>query len=1060
MKKILLFSLILVLAFAFVACGDDASDDITTNDVDNSTAPVCEHDWMNADCDTPKTCRKCKATEGTPLPHAWVDADCLTPKTCSVCGITEGNHLGHSTDAEGDRAATCTEKAYCSRCEKEYGEPLGHSTTAEGDRAATCTDKAYCSVCQSEYGEPLGHSTTAEGDRAATCTDKAYCSVCQSEYGEALGHSTTAEGDRAATCTEKAYCSVCQSEYGEALGHSTDAEGDRAATCVSKAYCSRCECEYGEIDPNAHDMVIDAAVDPTCTEDGKTEGSHCSRCDAATTAQTVVPALGHSTDKEGDRAATCVSKAYCSRCECEYGEIDPNAHDMVIDEAVDPTCTEDGKTEGSHCSRCDAATTAQEVIPALGHSTDKEGDRAATCVSKAYCSVCECEYGEIDPDAHELLEATCLLPVRCKNCEYAEGKALGHDFTGELHKDDAGHWNVCANGCGATNKTEHTYGDWEITKDPTADEPGNKTKSCICGHSVTVDILAPSTEASPEVTTPEVTGSDFTLATNNKAEYIIISKADAYDELAQTLATLLTQKTGITFTYKEVEPTTGNKIYVGFSPKSLMTDYNRLTYSGYVFRANGSNIHITGWTKTAIQSAITAFADLAAKTEYWTMGGADFSLITIKMPGSILKTYNPESYPNRDANLLGKHISNYVIVLPKNYSVNERFMAEALIDQIGKETGWKLEWIAENITNSNTYKIVCGETTTYATSATLYEGLAQGSYHIKSEGNLVYVAYDNYLVATDACKALCEMYKTEPGSALDKVGIPNYSQKLIQKKDSSYIRIMTTNIVAPGDSGGQEMELRYGITWKNRIQMQGEAIMLYLPDFVGFQELQQGKVNGVTAATHTEILKTIGDEYTMVYYDGLAKTSHWTPIAYRHTVWQVEDKAYGGVMDGDMHRWQWALFSKIDDPDTKYIVMNLHYPTSKNPAERELAGIAVNAEFKRIKELYPDVPVSITGDFNAEYATDLFNLTVDGTDLKTGYMATSDYGTGRATIDHVLIENDDVTVHNYRMINEGNLYMTSDHKPVFVDVSIGKILLPTPGPDISWGDGTDVTPTP
>jgi hypothetical protein len=31
--------------------------------------------------------------------HTWVNADCDTPKTCSVCGATEGEALGHSFGA-------------------------------------------------------------------------------------------------------------------------------------------------------------------------------------------------------------------------------------------------------------------------------------------------------------------------------------------------------------------------------------------------------------------------------------------------------------------------------------------------------------------------------------------------------------------------------------------------------------------------------------------------------------------------------------------------------------------------------------------------------------------------------------------------------------------------------------------------------------------------------------------------------------------------------------------------------------------------------------------------
>ena len=45
-----------------------------------------------------------------------------------------------------------------------------------------------------------------------------------------------------------------------------------------------------------------------------------------------------------------------------------HVHNVVTDEAVEPTCTIEGKTEGSHCSVCNEVLKLQEIIPALGHN--------------------------------------------------------------------------------------------------------------------------------------------------------------------------------------------------------------------------------------------------------------------------------------------------------------------------------------------------------------------------------------------------------------------------------------------------------------------------------------------------------------------------------------------------------------------------------------------------------------------------------------------------------------------------------------------------------------------
>lgn len=83
----------------------------------------CEHEWIEATCEEPKTCEKCGETEGEALGHSWIEATCTDPKTCEECGTIEGEALGH---IEGSMKYTETDyveaikiyEAKCERCNK------------------------------------------------------------------------------------------------------------------------------------------------------------------------------------------------------------------------------------------------------------------------------------------------------------------------------------------------------------------------------------------------------------------------------------------------------------------------------------------------------------------------------------------------------------------------------------------------------------------------------------------------------------------------------------------------------------------------------------------------------------------------------------------------------------------------------------------------------------------------------------------------------------------------------------------------------------------------------
>ena len=98
--------------------------------------PDCEHVYDN-NCDA--ICNEC-GEERDAQAHQWRDATCTNPKTCKTCGTTEGEPLGH-TPAEDD--GDCTTPIKCVNCEQNA--KAGATGHHDADHDYTC-DNAGCQV--------------------------------------------------------------------------------------------------------------------------------------------------------------------------------------------------------------------------------------------------------------------------------------------------------------------------------------------------------------------------------------------------------------------------------------------------------------------------------------------------------------------------------------------------------------------------------------------------------------------------------------------------------------------------------------------------------------------------------------------------------------------------------------------------------------------------------------------------------------------------------------------------------------------------------------------------
>ena len=403
---------------------------------------------------------------------------------------------------------------------------LGHTAKTDKGTSPTCTedglsDGSHCEVCgvvlQEQTVIPAkGHTPSAEWSvvTTPTCTQGGskvkYCVDCgevvETAEESATGHKPVVDEAVPATCTtsgltEGTHCSVCgltltAPEVIDPLGHQwSKGMVVVAPTCtkpgVKEITCLRCEETKTEVILALdHEFSDEWTVDtePTCTTKGS-KSHHCIRCDEKSD-ETVIPATGHSFTKyTSNNDATCTEDgtktAKCDHCDVTntIPDVGTAGHKPIADPSVAPTCTQNGLTEGSHCSVCGEVLTAQEQIPALGHrfgdwTTTKPAKCTETGQKERVCSVC----GEKET------ETTPVLGHKWNN-DYTEDSPATCSHTGSKSI----HCSVCNAIQEGTEqvipKIPHEWDDGVITKQPTCTSKGTKTFTCLICDETKVELV-------------------------------------------------------------------------------------------------------------------------------------------------------------------------------------------------------------------------------------------------------------------------------------------------------------------------------------------------------------------------------------------------------------------------------------------------------------------------------------------------------------------------------------------------------------------------------------------
>ena len=459
-------------------------------------------------------------------------------KNAKKITLPAGTTFLDSTDLS--KGSRLTDAVVLYRNKDGWSQTCQHSyDTYQQVTAPTCAtkgaEKLTCSLCGFEDTRDIPIDATAHGDKlhevsatSATCIAEGtvahwHCDGCGNDYSDAAGtqklnsivdpvNPTSHNGKlrevaaTSATCIAEGtvahwHCDGCGNDY-------SDAAGTQKLNSI-----------VDPVNPAAHNGKLRevAAVPATCVTEGTVAHWHCDGCgnnysDAAGTQKLnsivdpVDPAAHNGKLREvAAVSATCVAEGtvahwHCDGCGNDYSDaagtqklnsivdpVNPTAHNGKLREvaAVPPTCVAEGTVAHWHCDGCgnnygDAAgkeKLSSTVVPvddeAHGDHIERVDAKEATHEKDGnilYYHCTQCDRYFLDKEATEEIEyADTVVP---------HGE---HVYADKWSVDTENHWKECT--CGS--KTElgaHIFGEWTVTKQPTATEKGERECVCtVCG---------------------------------------------------------------------------------------------------------------------------------------------------------------------------------------------------------------------------------------------------------------------------------------------------------------------------------------------------------------------------------------------------------------------------------------------------------------------------------------------------------------------------------------------------------------------------------------------------
>lgn len=339
-------------------------------------------------------------------------------------------------------------------------------------KAAAETTTVRCKNCGSvETREILGYR------KYDSNSHRFYVAECQNCHndGNVTYLKVHSGGTETPTCTTGKTCEKCGAEYG-VLGHGWGAwTPNYDGTNTHTRRCTRSNCDAKETAPCSGGYAACDSLGMCETCGGSYYGGHAwGKWSSAGNGTHIRSCMNYCSEVDTASCfggtATCTAKAVCEACGGEYGEKDPNNHDLVQHAAKAPTCTEIGWDTYDRCIRC--GYTTRKELPALNHDLVRHVAQAPTCTEKGW--------------AYD----TCS---RCDHTTYTEQPALNHDYqavTVDPTCEADGYTIFTCSRCkdsytaDPTDQLGHQFGAWS------PNGTGSQSASCLrdgCAHTGSTD---------------------------------------------------------------------------------------------------------------------------------------------------------------------------------------------------------------------------------------------------------------------------------------------------------------------------------------------------------------------------------------------------------------------------------------------------------------------------------------------------------------------------------------------------------------------------------------------